>query len=595
MTQNLNSRSQRGVALLLSILALMLLSAIAVAMMYMSSTEIAIGANFKSEETQYFAARAGLEEIRDRMIPGAVNYSLDGLVANKGCPGNPASPNCYLPTQLPGLGNGAVVYILQRGVTMANVTTPPAVGAPNPAFDDELCHDYSVGTMVQSATPNVPCPDPANPASTALPAGTAWYNQPPGAYGITSIPNGSLGGAPPVWATAGAPNSNPLDWKWVRITWKADNSVLSYPVDTLLASKVPGALPASATPVCWNGLTEVLLAGAATCEKVLPVALSPVYLVTALSVSASGSRRLVQSELAQTPSPTQPGGLFSTGTGCKALQMGGGATTFSFNSAALGYGFNAAANPPVSNALNSGGDVGANGNVSVGGGATVNGLDSTNMPDTVGNCNANNGITNNGANSIGTANQLLTPYTPPVPPYPTNPVPPTANEIINGTQTLTPGTYGSLKITGGVTTLGVAGSTTPAIYTLNSLSVSGGGQIKVVGPVIININYSGNGDAINLGGNGFVNAANPPIASNFQINYGGPGNVQVNGGASAFAVINAPNSNVTLNGGSNFFGQVLGKTIDDTGGTSFFWDTAANNPPVNTNPYFEISMRELSY
>jgi hypothetical protein len=587
MTRLVNRRDEKGIALLLSILALMLLSAIAVTMMYMSSTERAIGANFKAEETEYFAARAGLEEIRDRMIPGVANYSLNGLVANQGCPGNPASPNCYLPAALPGPANGGVVYILQNGVTMANVTTPPGVAAPNATFDDELCHDYTIGGMAQSPNPNVPC--------AAVPGGAAWYRQPPGAYGVTSVPNGSLGGVPPAWALAVGANANPLDWKWVRITWKADNSVLPYPVDNLAASKVPGALPASTTPVCWNGYTEVLLtAGLASCPQMVPP-LNPVYLVTALSVSASGARRLVQSELAQTPPTTQPGGLFATGTGCAALKIAGGATTFSYNSSALGYGFNPAANPPVSNAVTNGGDVGANGNVTVGGGATVNGLDSTNMPDTVGNCNQNNGITNNGANSIGTANPLLTPYTPPSPPFPTNPVPPTAVSTINGNNTLAPGTYGSLKVTGGTTTLGVAGSNVPAVYTVNSLSVSGGGQINIVGPVIININYSGNGDAINLGGNGFVNAVNPPIASSFVINYGGPGNVQVNGGAQAFAIINAPNAGVTLNGGSNFFGQVLGRTIDDTGGTSFYWDTAANNNPLNTSPYFEISMRELSY
>jgi hypothetical protein len=218
------------------------------------------------------------------------------------------------------------------------------------------------------------------------------------------------------------------------------------------------------------------------------------------------------------------------------------------------------------------------------------------MPDTVGNCNGNNGITLNGAgSSFGTANQLLTPYTPPAPPYPTNPVPPTKTTTYNGSQTLSAGTYGSVKVTGGKITLGVAGSTTPAIYTMNSLTVSGGGEIDIAGPVVININYSGNGDAVNIGGNGFVNAVNPPIASNFVINYGGQGNVQVNGGAAAFAVIDAPNANVTLNGGSNFFGQVLGKTINDTGGTSFYWDLAANTNQVNTNPYFEIAMRELSY
>jgi hypothetical protein len=300
---------------------------------------------------------------------------------------------------------------------------------------------------------------------------------------------------------------------------------------------------------------------------------------------------MVQAELAQYPPSTVPGGLFATGTGCGALSLGGGAVTYSFNSSAN--------NPPIAispaNASTSGGSVGSNGNVTVSGaGTTVNGLTSTHMPDTVGNCNANNGITVNGGAVGGTPNQLNVPYTPAVPPFPTNPVPPTNNQNYNSNTTLGAGTYGNVKITGGTITLGQGATTAnPAIYTMNSLSLSGGGTINIAGPVVININYSGNGVAVNLGGNGFVN--NTYVASNFVINYGGFGNLQVNGGAAAYGVINAPNASVKLSGGSNFFGQVLGATIDDTGGTRFFWDTAANTTPVNTNPFFEISMRELTY
>src|SRR5438309_4314233 len=126
-----NSRAEKGVALLLSILALLLLTGVAVAMMYMSSTEAVINSNFKAEETEYFAARAGVQEIRDRMIPGVAPYSINAL----------------LPVALPGGANGGVLYILQNGVAMANVTG----GNPNtnPNFDDELCHDFSFGGALQ--------------------------------------------------------------------------------------------------------------------------------------------------------------------------------------------------------------------------------------------------------------------------------------------------------------------------------------------------------------------------------------------------------------------------------------------------------------
>src|SRR5258708_14167482 len=105
-----NRPNESGVALLLSILALLLLSAIAVSMMYMSSTETSVNASFKSEETEYFAVRAGLEEIRDRMIPSTAPYSingLDGINPNAPNPQRPREPNCYLPTQLPAGGTSA--------------------------------------------------------------------------------------------------------------------------------------------------------------------------------------------------------------------------------------------------------------------------------------------------------------------------------------------------------------------------------------------------------------------------------------------------------------------------------------------------------
>jgi hypothetical protein len=146
----------------------------------------------------------------------------------------------------------------------------------------------------------------------------------------------------------------------------------------------------------------------------------------------------------------------------------------------------------------------------------------------------------------------------------------------------------------GTITLGQgATAANPAVYTMDSIAVSGGGQIVIAGPTVININYHGNGAAVNIGGQGFAN--NTYVANNFVINYGGPGSVNVQGGASAYAVVNAPNSNVKLTGNANFYGQVLGSTIDDSGGVNFYWDTAANSHPLNTNPYFEISMRELSY
>jgi hypothetical protein len=239
--------------------------------------------------------------------------------------------------------------------------------------------------------------------------------------------------------------------------------------------------------------------------------------------------------------------------------------------------------------------VGSNGNVDVSGaGTTVQGTTYTNDPATWGNCNQGNGVSGNG--NIGTISNIPTfptAYNPSVPAFPTNPVPPVGQVNYNANQTLGAGTYADVNIKAVITLGQGATAANPAVYTMDSLDVSAGGQIVIAGPVVININYHGNGAAVNISGQGFVN--NTGVANNFVINYGGPGTVQIQGGAAAYAVVNAPNSTVKMTGGSNFYGQVLGASIDDMGGTNFYWDTAANAHPLNTNPYFEISLRELSY
>ena len=514
---------EKGISLLLSLLALMLLSAVAIGMMFMSSTETAVSSNFKGEETAYFAARAGVEEVRDRALPS-----------------NPNSISTILPTTMPGTVPSGVLYVLQSGVTAANI-----LNLTGPLGDTELCHDYSVGGMT-TVPANVPC--------STLPAG-GWFSTTPSV----------------------APYA--LDYKWVRVTLKANNST-AYCVDGT-------AYPcASSNMVCWNGVSEVVLpTGTASCNVMTPVA-NPVYLITSLAVTANGARRLVQQELAQTPLTSFPYGLFATGTGCSSLKLGGGAKTYSFNSATE----SPASNPP-SNATTSGGNVGANGNVAVDGSTTaVNGTTGSSIGG-VGNCNQGKGITATNGAGYGTAAQIPV-QSLPVPPMP-NPLPPTNNQTIHGSQTLPPGSYGNINITGNATiTLpgGTAGN--PAVYTINSLSLSSGSTLVINGPVVINLAGTGQNNVLSLDG-GYSNTTNIP--GNFVINYGGTGNISLSGGAGAYAIVDAPNANISLSGGSTFYGQAIGNTISDTGGTSIYYDSSLNSPTVNNNSFYEISLRELSY
>src|SRR5579863_8797280 len=92
-------RSQEGIALLIAIFVLLLISVVAIALLVSSGTETALGTNYRSSSTVYYAALAGLEEARGRLLPKNPNYF--GLTV----------PELALGTTLP-LGN--TVYILNR-------------------------------------------------------------------------------------------------------------------------------------------------------------------------------------------------------------------------------------------------------------------------------------------------------------------------------------------------------------------------------------------------------------------------------------------------------------------------------------------------
>jgi hypothetical protein len=128
--------------------------------------------------------------------------------------------------------------------------------------------------------------------------------------------------------------------------------------------------------------------------------------------------------------------------------------------------------------------------------------------------------------------------------------------------------------------------------------MSGNATLRINGPVILNfagVNLHGNPPVVvDMTGGSFSNTTNIP--SDFVINYGGTDSMKVSGGTGAYAEINAPNSAITLIGGSSFYGQIIGNTIDDQGGTNFYWDTSLIAPPtVNTTTFARIAMRELSY
>src|SRR5713101_4512391 len=79
--KNVARNREHGVALFFSIFALLLLTAIAASLIFMTNTETQINSNYRQEQMAYFAAKAGIEEARARMMPSDPNTINLGGVA----------------------------------------------------------------------------------------------------------------------------------------------------------------------------------------------------------------------------------------------------------------------------------------------------------------------------------------------------------------------------------------------------------------------------------------------------------------------------------------------------------------------------------
>jgi hypothetical protein len=93
---------ERGVALLISIFALLLISGVAISLIVMSGTEAAIAGNAKGNTQVFYASYAGLEEARGRMWPSHPN-TLDATTGvNKGAGTMPMNHVVYILNPSPG-------------------------------------------------------------------------------------------------------------------------------------------------------------------------------------------------------------------------------------------------------------------------------------------------------------------------------------------------------------------------------------------------------------------------------------------------------------------------------------------------------------
>jgi len=604
--KNVARNKESGVALFFSIFALLLLTAIGAALIFMASTETSVNSNYRQEQVAYFAAKAGIEEARARMMASDPNTMY---VA----PGNASFPlfdsSRITQANPPSTANHMIYYVVNPG--SGSAVQPWS--SRNPYADDELCHDgYTSLYTTLSLTivpPDVRCTPADLPSNTYV----------------------SYTSKLPFYGTSKA-----LPYKWVRIAPKLNGSIsyltgtsslstLTYMVNPNSSVSVNGN-PVSidgTTPICWDGNEEKPLTTTtvapfiSNCSQMTSTAvgytgayMTNVYVVTALGVSSDASnaaRKVVQAEVALQPTTPFPYGLYATSSSCSPPAISFTGTNPSTNSYTTANGGTYA-----TTISSSGGDIGSNGSVAVQNG-NIGGIVGVLQPPPAGNGTCTNPVTINspGGSMMGTTTcpsgdnsnpptscYVQAPYSFQTPPPP-SPLPPVTNynpPSCSGGNCMVPGAggYGNINVNG---TLYLA----PGTYNLNSLTMQGNGQIIVNPPGAVTLNIAGCANStcastlanpLTIAGNGITDDT---IPNDFTINYSGSGTVKVAGNGNVTAILNAPNAALNQQGNGAWFGSMLVSTASIGGNAFFHYDRNAALAPLNNGYYRLIGYREVPY
>src|SRR5260370_37222425 len=143
-------RNESGIALLISIFVLLLISVVAIAMILASSTETSLAGNYRSSTNVYYAALAGLEEARGRLARNNPDYVLK------------ADANFLPPPGTP-LASGDGRYILY----------------PNPALNENMGNVLTTYPDNEYATEFTAAPNSTRAVASVSPTHTHGIPGPP--------------------------------------------------------------------------------------------------------------------------------------------------------------------------------------------------------------------------------------------------------------------------------------------------------------------------------------------------------------------------------------------------------------------------------
>jgi len=381
----------------------------------------------------------------------------------------------------------------------------------------------------------------------------------------------------PVLCVAGCPSLN----QPVILSANA-NQASNYPVaavQTAFAAGVAGTLPAGNTSVAFAPYAKLISMQQLNVYGGAIQTIQTWQIVSTGTISQGKTAQAEVSAIVETPKfPATMYAAFATSATCGALDFHGQNTqTDSYDSsAALVAGL-----PTISL---SGGNVGTNGNLTEGGGANINGMLSSPRVG-IGACSDGNvdalsssgGATVNGHSPPTTADLIHLPAAVMLPAVTVPTGVPTGN-VSGNDQTWTnascaptapPCAFGDVTVNANSTlTLGAVGAVTT--INVNSIKLSGNANIQILGTVILNVVGAGDNSPIELLGNGFTNNSFDP--STFQIQYAGTGTVKLTGGSHTVGMVYAPNAAIQTNGNADFYGSVVGATVNDTGGMKIHYD-----------------------
>jgi hypothetical protein len=149
--QKNRQQAERGVALVIAIFTLMLISVVATALILMAGTETAMKGNYKSAMHAFYDAKAGLEEGRGRLWTG-----------------NPNSiASCVFPVPGQMMPMNRVCYIVNPSA--GEVVNPLDLSAANPYADFEYQQEWQIPVTGAAVQPFITSTSPIASANIAGP------------------------------------------------------------------------------------------------------------------------------------------------------------------------------------------------------------------------------------------------------------------------------------------------------------------------------------------------------------------------------------------------------------------------------------------